>query len=275
MKIENIQKTYSKYIDNYYNVKYYTSDKYKLTLSKRPVLRPGFDHSDEKTRTRDVNDDKLENNLSRAKSRVFEYAECNKFDLFVTLTLDKEKYNRYDLKQYIKDLGQFIRNYRRDFDCNIQYLLIPEQHKDSAWHMHGLIKGIPEEHLREFTLNEKLPVKMRELLIKGHRLYDWEAYRVKFGFISMEPVRSQEAVSKYITKYITKSVKMGKGVKEKEAKLYYVSRGLKKPQKIREGSLSTRQIEKIAFDFENDHVKTRMMSSKDYEKINDILTLIY
>ena len=55
-----------------------------------------------------VSDVKLSNNISRAKSKVFEYAYCNHWDYFITLTISPDKYDRYDLKAYIKDLGKFI-----------------------------------------------------------------------------------------------------------------------------------------------------------------------
>ena len=137
-------KGYSKYIDNYYNIKKYNEDMYKIVYSKLPIKRPGFEHKDNFKRFRGINDSKLSNSFSRARTRVFEYASCNEFEYFITLTIDKEKLDRYDLKEYIKKLGQFIRNYRRDYGCDIQYLLIPEKHIDGAWHMHGLIKGIPK-----------------------------------------------------------------------------------------------------------------------------------
>ena len=64
-------------------------------------------------RERNINENKLENNLSRAKSKIFQYAMCNDFEYFVTLTLDSKKYDRYNLSKFIKDLGQMIRNNRK------------------------------------------------------------------------------------------------------------------------------------------------------------------
>lgn len=224
-----------------------------MTLLKYPIRRPGFEFEERRSYSRDINQDKLSNNLVRAKSKVFEYSMCNKFDYFVTLTLDKNKYDRHNLNKYIKDLGQFIRNYRRDYNVNIQYLLIPEQHKDGAWHMHGLIKGIPEEHL---TVNSN-----------GYK--DWQAYSVKFGYMSIDSIRSQEAISKYITKYITKALEVGGGVTEKNKKLYYCSRGLYTAEKVKEGTLTSRELEKVTFDYENDYVKSKMLDALEYLRLNN------
>ena len=97
-------------------------------MLKYPVKNRGFEiWSPVSVPVKSENDGKLANNLSRARTRIFEYAICNKFEYFVTLTLNHKR-DRYDLGNYIKDLGQMIRNYRRLYDVNIQYLLIPEQH---------------------------------------------------------------------------------------------------------------------------------------------------
>ena len=248
-------KTYSRYITDYYNIKQYNEDMYKLTYCKMPIKRAGFEDKTNYKRSRDVNDEKLSNNVTRARAMVFEYALCNDFQYFVTLTLDKNMHDRYDLKGYIKRLGQFIRNYRRNYGADIQYLLIPERHKDGAWHMHGLFMGIPEEHLS----------------VNKNGYLDWQAYSKRFGYISIDKIKNKEAVSKYITKYVTKSFDNVGGVTEKESKLYYCSRGLKRAKIKKIGTLSVYQLEKIPFDYENDFVKTVFFKSKQYELINGIL----
>lgn len=247
-------KTYSRYITDYYNIKQYNDDMYKLTYCKMPIKRAGFEDKNFK-RSRDVNDEKLSNNVARARAMVFEYALCNDFQYFVTLTLDKNLHDRYDLKGYIKRLGQFIRNYRRNYGADIQYLLIPERHKDGAWHMHGLFMGIPEEHLS----------------VNKNGYLDWRAYSKRFGYISLDKIKNKEAVSKYITKYVSKSFDRVGGVTEKESKLYYCSRGLKRAKIKKIGTLSGYQLEKIPFDYENDYVKTVFFTSKQYELISGIL----
>ncbi len=249
-------KTYSRYITSYYNIKQYNDDIYKLTYCKKPIKRAGFEDKNNIKRSRDVNDEKLSNNVARARAMVFEYALCNDFQYFVTLTLNKDLQDRYDLKGYIKRLGQFIRNYRRDHGADIQYLLIPEKHKkDGAWHMHGLFKGIPEEHL---SINKN-----------GYK--DWEAYSKRFGYISLDKIKNKEACSKYITKYVSKSFDKEGGVTEKESKLYYCSRGLKRAKKKKDGTLSRYQLEKIPFAYENEYVRTAFLTAKQYEWVSEIL----
>jgi len=245
---------YGKYIHNYYNVKK-IRDLYKIVYFKMPIKRRGFEDDTKYKSYRNVNDSKLRNNISRAKSRVFEYAMANDFEYFITLTIDSDLLDRYDIDGYIKKLGQFIRDYRKKYSVDIQYLLVPERHKDGAWHIHGLIKGIPKEHL----------------VINANGYLDWKKYVEKFGYCSIDAIRDKEAVSKYITKYISKSFDKGKGVTEKEKKMYYCSRGLQKGVVVKEGTLQKEQIEKIPFRFENEYVRTGIYNSKEYEKIKKIL----
>lgn len=228
---------------------------YRLIYCKMPIKNSGFEDDRKFEYKRDVNKEKLSNNIARARSKIFEYAICNEFEYFVTLTLNRDYLDRYDLKEYIKKLGQFIRDYRKKYKVNVQYLLIPEKHIDGAWHMHGLLKGIPKEQLK----------------INKHGYKDWEAYSKRFGYISIDDIRSQIAVSKYITKYISKSIDTGRGVTEKESKLYYCSRGLKKPIKIHEGTLKSYQLINIYFEFENDYIRSITLNKEELENIKKLL----
>ena len=150
----------------------------RLKLVRHNALRTkGIEDVSQHTRKGSISDVKSENNISRAKSRVFELALCNEWDIFLTFTLDPKKYDRDDLKKFQKDLGQFIRDYNKKYNLCIKYLLIPEEHKKGGWHLHGFLMGLPKSHLRLFTLSEKLPKYIREKLKSGQAVYEWEPYR--------------------------------------------------------------------------------------------------
>lgn len=246
---------YSKFIDNYYSIKQYTGDYFKITYHKNLVKNSGFENEKNKQKGNNVNDEKLSNNISRSRAKVFEYSLCNDFDYFVTLTLDPKKYDRHNLPKFIKDLGQMIRNYRRDYGVNIQYLLIPERHQDGAWHMHGLMKGLPLSHLK----------------INDNGYYEWEKYTKRFGYMSIGIIKDKLAVSKYITKYITKNIYNSNGVTERNKKLYYASRGLKTARKIKEGTLSEVLINSISWQYENEYIKSAEVTAEELEKILKVL----
>jgi len=213
----------------------YTDQISKLTVCPR-VRKPGYELAEGckgfTPKGQAGNEEKLPENVRRAKSKVFELAICNDFDFFCTLTFSPDKVkDRYDLEACMKSFSKWRNNYNnRREGANVKNLLIPEEHKDGAWHLHGLISGIPKSDLREFHLNEHLPQKIRRELSKGHQVFQWTAYDKKFGYCTLSPVRSKDAVAKYITKYITKE--LGFSVKALNAHLYYRSQGLKEKDLI-------------------------------------------
>lgn len=213
-----------------------------------------------------VNDKKLECNISRARAKIFEYALCNEWEWFSTFTLNAKKYDRYDLENFRSDFSQFVRNYNKKNGTNIKYLVIPETHKDGAWHMHGFLMGLPEEHLRLFEFKEKLPVYIRDKLNQGQAVYDWLAYRDKFGYTDIEPIRNQEACSKYVTKYVSKS--LAQDIQEVGAHLYYCSKGLRTAQEIKRGLLNS---EFNSPDYENDYVKVKWFKDTNTEVLADMI----
>lgn len=154
-------------------------------------------------------DEKLSNNIARARGRVLEIALCNPWEWFVTLTLDGEKQDRSNLDKYIKDLGNWIGNFNRKYGCNMKYILVPELHKDGkSWHMHGLLHDVPDA----------------ALVRNVHGYWDIPYYRNRFGYISLSAVKSHERVAHYITKYISKS--MSARVADKSKHLFYASKKL-------------------------------------------------
>ena len=152
--------------------------------------------------------DRLANNIARARSRIRELASCNPWDYFATFTIDGHKQDRFDLSLYCKRLGEWFGNFNRDYKAHVRYLVVPEQHKNGAYHAHGLLYGIPAGALRT---NEY-----------GH--LDWPRYRARFGFIGIEPVRDRLATAAYITKYVSKD--LDSTSHEKGEHLFYASRGL-------------------------------------------------
>lgn len=268
----NLPCTTSKLLDNQYSIKKYNDDSYKLILYKTYQYPPGYE-KDNKNKipgsTENINTGKLENNISRTRSKIWEYAECNDFTYFITLTLDKKKKNRHDLDEYIKTLSQYIRNNRRLTGSNIQYLLIPEKHKDGAWHMHGLINGVNESDLELFTVNDHLPDRVRNLIKQGRLIYNWIPYNKKFGYVTVEKIQNKSWVAKYITKYIKKD--LGTSVTELQKKTYFVSRGLNQSETIKKGTFPTELRNALRFKYENEYVGLIDLNHEQYLKLTNLL----
>lgn len=202
-----------------FTVKRY-GDVWKITYLRNLGGCPQSDEEDTQLAFKDGagEDDayKLACNLARARARIREYALCNPWEYFVTLTLNSDKQCRYDLAEYIHDLGIWIGNYNKRYGVKLKYLLIPEQHKDGAWHMHGFFHGVAADSL---VKNE-------------HGYLDLPYYAKRFGYISLSPIKDKNKCSSYITKYVTKDV--GKAIVLSKH-VFYHSRGLAEAEVWHEG----------------------------------------
>lgn len=163
-------------------------------------------------------DNKLSASLSRARAAVREYALCNKWEYFVTFTLDGARWERYGdlaMQHFLTDLLQWLQNLRKTTCPRLRYLLVPDFHEDGAIHFHGLFSGVVG--LAPFP-----PWVPRRLLDGGY--LNWPVFQQRYGFCSFGAVRDPVAVGFYIRKYITRSLSsacIAKGVHS-----YYHSRGL-------------------------------------------------
>lgn len=263
-------------------VKKYNKDYYKMVILKRGVYRNGFegkkhlnimqmnkicnsnlpDQEQYNFKNQGINDNKLDNNLIRARSKILELALCNEFKYFITFTIDRKKYNRYNLKNYLINLAKFIKAYNRKYNIKIEYVFIPEMHSDNAWHVHGLIKGIKEEHLKNFDDIKNVPLRL-----KNKEYYNFDLYKKKFGFCSLGKIRDNERCAIYMTKYITKS--LSNGVIELNEKTFFTSNNLSIAQTINKGILPNKLIPENMF--ENDFCKIAIFKkpSQIFKEINN------
>ena len=230
----------------------YGEGRYLLKIMKIPVLDDGVILEKKGI----SNDTKLDNNIYRAKSTVFDLAMCNPWDYFITVTIDPNKYSREDLEKYHRGYSQFLRDEGKRTGNKLDYVMVPEQHKKGGWHEHGLIRGISACELRPFTLKEKLPHYLLDKIKAGQPIYDWPRYRNKFGFCDLEPIRNRQAVGAYISKYITKTLR--DNVTKLRAHTYYSTKGLIRPYCIKKGFAS---CDLVNPDYENAYTKGKWFSS--------------
>lgn len=203
-----------------YMIYRYTDQIYKIIKFKyteRLLIsrdRETFEHTGEK----------LDNSLSRTKRLLLEKALCNPWDWFGSLTIDKTKFDRYQLKEFYKAFSQRVRDMRKK-GYNIQYLIVPELHKDDAWHLHGLFYGLPP--LLPFSECRKQGQKVPDYLVYSD-YYNWPWYQENFGYCSFGRIRSPVRSAFYITKYITKNHQ--RMVTDVGSKMFYPSQGLNKAE---------------------------------------------
>lgn len=159
-------------------------------------------------------DRKRVDSLKRAKDKIFEISACNDWDYMVTLTLDKEKVDRYDSKEIVKPMQKWLDNMvqRR----GLKALIIPEYHPtDHAIHFHGLINNsLKLVHSGTFKVKgRKKPVMGSTLRKMGKKPTDNDVQDVfnvidyKLGFSTAVPLDGNvTAVAFYMTKYATKEL---------------------------------------------------------------------
>lgn len=99
---------------------------------------------------------------------------------------------------------------------------------------------------------------------KGVMRFNWTPWHKKFGFTSLKKVNDTEAISRYITKYITKDL-----VVQFNKQRFIASKGLKKPTTFFE---KDNYYATIPFDFENEHVRIKNISS--YYELMEVLNYI-
>ena len=238
-------------------LKRYNDHTFKL-IYMRALRSPGFESRDapsQAPRSKGHEAQKMTESLSRTRRVLFELALCNPWEYFITLTISPERHDRHDLPGTYKRLAKWLNNYNTRQSAAVRYLLVPEPHRDGAWHFHGLLFGLPPPHLTPFTLRDHIPRRLKDMLRTGRKLYNWPAYAEAFGFTSLEVIQDLDRCASYMTKYITKELRQSSI--ELNHHLYYRSQGLQRAQLIYQGPL-LRPIE--APDFENEYTAIKQFS---------------
>ena len=182
--------------------------------------------------------DDMLRSMRRARAQLRRLALANSFDYFVTLTLDPEKIDRYDPAAVTKALSQWCSNMVKRH--GLRYLLVPEQHKDGAFHFHGFMAG------------EGLIAADSGVQWDGRPVYNLPQWSL--GFTTAQRLYGQySAAVGYCCKYI------GKQQGQRPLGRWYYSGGsLAKPEK-RYATLAYREL---AEDFQSEAVELEIPGSK-------------
>ena len=168
--------------------------------------------------------------MRRARAKLRRLALSNEFTHFVTLTLDKEKVDRYDPKAIMQKVNRCLDNLVRRH--GVKYILVPEQHKDGAYHFHGFIAGdlrLEDSGTIDLPWEEK-PKRPRDdqeradwLSRGGHVVYNWPQWPLGFT-TALQLYGTYSAAVAYVCKYIGKQ----QGQRPM-GRWYYSGGGLKEP----------------------------------------------
>lgn len=139
-------------------------------------------------------DRSLKVSLNRTVNKVYDYARANVWEWFITWTLDPKKIDRYDYKAITDKLSKWLDNTRQRKAPDLKYIIVPEKHKDGAYHFHGLLSHTGELEFIDSGKKTKTKDKI-------YNLEDWT-----LGFTTATKVKDTLKASNYITKYITKEL---------------------------------------------------------------------
>ena len=170
--------------------------------------------SEEFTRVRDMTDPEYTAYKSyvRTKKIVYDLARSNRWEWFLTFTFSPDKVNRYDYEDCSKKMSEWLRNMKR-ICPDMVYLVVPERHKDGAFHFHGLFLNCWRF---DFSFSGHYDKSDRPIFHVGK--YNW-------GFTTATRISDYRKASSYLVKYITKdlcSVTVNK-------KRYWVTRNAQRP----------------------------------------------
>lgn len=142
---------------------------------------------------RDASDNSVYRSALHAKKMVYDIARSNCWDWFFTFTFNPAKTDRYDYDACVKRFSKWLNNARRTCP-DMVYLVVPEQHKDGAYHFHGLFSAVDGLKMVDSGRNDA----------SGNRIYNIGSYH--WGFTTATRVKVTEAAAKYLCKYVTKDL---------------------------------------------------------------------
>lgn len=142
----------------------------------------------------------IKSSLSRTKQKVHDIAFSNEWDIFVTITFDKQKVDRYNFDEISKKLSQKIKNVKSRNCPSLEYIVVPELHKDGAFHFHGLFRGI--EGLK--MVEARYPSGQLKKDSGGRQVYNLPQFNL--GFAECSHVVDTKKSASYLIKYITKDL---------------------------------------------------------------------
>lgn len=178
--------------------------------------------------------ERFSQSYSRSRSVVLQCALSNEWQFFVTITVDPKLLpSRYDLDIIWGRLYRVFREYRKK-SPNFKYLLVPERHKDGAWHFHGFFSGVRICHVSNFVKG----FHPRRLVDGG--FFNFPFIADSIGFVSMSPINSAVAASFYVCKYISKDFEDA----DFYTHLYYRSKGLRTASLVAQSFRSSLPIDR-------------------------------
>lgn len=195
-------------------IKYYPDGSREILVCSKPIFRAsGWEdregkRSGHKARPAVVQGD-IARAVRRARAQVRDLALCNPMSYFVTLTLDGDRVDRYDMAAITRKLNAWLSNQvqRR----GLKYVLVPEHHRDGAIHFHGFFNaaldvvdsGTITQHGGKPRKPRSKAQRAQWLADGGHVVYNMPGWTLGFT-TAIELYGDYDSAVGYVCKYIGK-----------------------------------------------------------------------
>ncbi len=174
----------------------------------------------------DIRDSKLYTSVSncskRAQDNYYGIALSNKWKYFATFTIAPQYCDRYNDYE-VKELWRLSRMSLTKKYLDLQYLCVPERHKDGALHFHALLNTEYDIPLKPYIENG-----IQQVTSTGALLYLFDSWKYSISTLAVIPPEdNQSAVINYLIAYTTKQSNLGWGQRR-----FFASRNLLRKTKL-------------------------------------------
>lgn len=177
-----------------------------VTVSNKITFPEQKQISKSKERTQKQIEHSIESSVNRTINQIYMLSRANRWDYFITLTIDLQKLDSTDFNLISEKLNIWTNNLKKRYAPDLKYIIVPELHKDKRkWHFHGLFANIG-----------KMSLDFSGKVCIGKYIYDYvqkpfatKIYNIplwKYGFSTATVIRDPSRASSYITKYVTKDL---------------------------------------------------------------------
>lgn len=177
-----------------------------VTVSNKITFPEQKQISKSKERTQKQIEHGIESSVNRTINQIYMLSRANRWDYFITLTIDLQKLDSTDFNLISEKLNIWTNNLKKRYAPDLKYIIVPELHKDKRkWHFHGLFANIG-----------KMSLDFSGKVCIGKYIYDYvqkpfatKIYNIplwKYGFSTATVIRDPSRASSYITKYVTKDL---------------------------------------------------------------------
>lgn len=204
-------------------------------------------------------DDNARRSIGRTRTSIKDIAYAGTWELFITITFDKQKVDRYNFDEIQVKYSKLLENLKRRHIPDLEYVMVPERHKDGAYHFHALFRGCGG-----LVLEPARNPQGRLIKSKGQQVYNMPQFNL--GHNTATYVVDSGKAASYLVKYITKDLISDL----KGRKKYWATKGIKKVESEK-GYQENEGMEKTIFDLQMQKKivasTTTLINNNGYENV--------